>query len=159
VQGDWEFHLEIEMNSDLQFLFEKGLIQLKAELGSYSHEGNIWKIEDGITNSAGVLTKHLLGNLNHFIGAVIGNTGYIRDRDREFASDPISREELLLQIDKLIVTLQQSFDSLEASLLNQQYPVQVFGHPMTYRYFLFHLLGHFNYHLGQINYHRRLLER
>ncbi len=146
------------MVDTLTTLYIKGLNQLKTELQAYSSETNIWVIKDGITNSSGILAKHLIGNLNHYIGAVIGNSEYIRNREREFENQPVPREALLKQIDVLIETLQKVLSELNVMLLPQEYPLQVFGHPMTYQFFLIHLLGHLNYHLGQVNYHRRIID-
>lgn len=142
----------------LTTLYIKGLNQLKTELQAYSTETNIWVVKEGISNSSGILVKHLLGNLNHYIGAVIGNSEYVRNREREFEHQPVPREELMGQIDVLIETLQKVLSGFNEKLLPQEYPLQVFGHPMTYQYFLMHLLGHLNYHLGQVNYHRRIID-
>jgi hypothetical protein len=146
------------MVTSLNKLFTKSLNQLKTELLAYQKEANIWLVEDGFSNSSGVLTKHLLGNLNHFIGAVIGNSGYVRNRDLEFENQSVPKEILLGEIDELIELLNRVFTDFEVNKLNESYPLQVFGEPMTYEYFMIHLLSHLNYHLGQINYHRRILE-
>lgn len=143
---------------NLQQLFTRDLTKLKEEIAFYKDEANLWKKEKGITNSAGNLCLHLLGNLNTFIGAVIGETGYIRNRPEEFATQNIPGEELLNNIDAVIKTVQQSLDKLSIDKLEKEYPMQVFGQPITYELFLLHLSGHLMYHLGQINYHRRLLD-
>jgi uncharacterized damage-inducible protein DinB len=146
------------MVNSLNILFAKSLNQLKNELLAYQKEASIWLVEDGFSNSSGVLTKHLLGNLNHFIGAVIGNSGYVRNRELEFENQPVPREFLLGEIDELIELLNLVFTDFEVKKLDEAYPLQVFGEPMTYGYFMMHLLSHLNYHLGQVNYHRRILE-
>ncbi len=43
--------------------------------------------------------------------------------------------------------------------LEAEYPILVFDHKTSTEYLLVHLTGHLNYHLGQINYHRRLIEK
>ena len=66
----------------------------------YKNEEDVWKIKEGISNSAGNLTLHLLGNLNHFIGATLGNTGYVRERDKEFSLKNIPRIQLVEDLKK-----------------------------------------------------------
>ena len=138
-------------------LYERDLNKLKAEIEQYPDEADVWNVSDGITNSAGNLTLHLTGNLKHFVGAVLGRSGYLRDRDAEFSSSGISRDELLADIDATAAVLKSTLEKLTDEDLAKTYPIEVFGHPMTTAFFLTHLTTHFNYHLGQINYHRRLL--
>jgi uncharacterized damage-inducible protein DinB len=133
------------MKEDLRKLFLRDLDKLEKEINAYRHESSIWLIDQEILNSAGNLCKHLTGNLKHFIGHILGETGYIRDREAEIAS---TKEAINL-----------TFDQLDATKMQLKYPIDVFGHEMTVQYFLFHLMSHLNYHLGQINYHRRLLDR
>ena len=145
------------LNEILIELYERDLTKLKAEIEHFSGEADLWKTSDGISNSAGNLCLHLTGNLNHFIGAVLGGSGYIRDRDAEFADKGVSRDALLSTIDSTIAVVRETLGKLTDEDLSKTYPIEVFGHPMTTGYFLTHLTTHFNYHLGQINYHRRLL--
>ena len=141
----------------LQSLYNRDLSKLKEEIGLYADEADLWKTGGAITNSAGNLTLHLIGNLRHFFGAVLGETGYIRDRDKEFLDAGVSRDELLAGIDQAAVDVKCTLDKLTDEELAKNYPIEVFGHPMTTEFFLVHLATHLNYHLGQINYHRRLL--
>ena len=141
----------------LQSLYNRDLSKLKEEIGLYADEADLWKTGGAITNSAGNLTLHLIGNLRHFFGAVLGETGYIRDRDKEFLDAGVSRDELLAGIDQAAVDVKSTLDKLTDEDLAKNYPIEVFGHPMTNEFFLVHLATHLNYHLGQINYHRRLL--
>jgi uncharacterized damage-inducible protein DinB len=141
----------------LQSLYNRDLSKLKEEIGLYADEADLWKTGGAITNSAGNLTLHLIGNLRHFFGAVLGETGYIRDRDKEFLDAGVSRDELLAGIDHAAVDVKSTLDKLTDEDLAKNYPIEVFGHPMTTEFFLVHLATHLNYHLGQINYHRRLL--
>lgn len=141
----------------LQNLYERDLSKLKEEIGLYANEVDLWKTDGEITNSAGNLTLHLIGNLRHFFGAVLGDTGYVRDREKEFSDGGVSLEELLAGIDQAAGDVRSTLEKLTAEDLAKTYPIEVFGHPMTTEYFLIHLATHLNYHLGQINYHRRLL--
>jgi len=138
-------------------LYERDLGKLKDEIGQFTDESDIWKTSEGITNSAGTLCLHLTGNLKHFFGAVLGGSGYIRDRDAEFTSRNIPRLEMLANIDDALDVVRSTLAGLTEDDLDKPYPIEVYGHPMTTGYFLTSLTTHFNYHLGQINYHRRLI--
>ena len=141
----------------LQKLYDRDLSKLKEEIGLYADEGDLWKTSGEITNSAGNLALHLVGNLQHFFGAVLGETGYVRDRDKEFSDGGVSRAELVAGIDQALADVKATLDKLTEEDLANTYPLEVFGQPMTTEFFLVHLATHLNYHLGQINYHRRLL--
>jgi uncharacterized damage-inducible protein DinB len=140
-------------------IYERDLDNLKAEIASYADEADVWKTAEGITNPAGNLALHLAGNLNHFIGAILGSSGYVRDRDVEFTSPPVSRDTLLAGIDKVRAVVTSTLEKLTDEDLAKTYPIEVFGEPMTTEFFLTHLATHLTWHLGQINYHRRLLSR
>lgn len=139
-------------------IFERELIKLKEEINLYKDESNLWKVEKQISNSAGNLTLHLIGNLNHFIGATLGNTGYVRERDLEFSSKNIPASELNHKIDALIPVVVNTLNNMQATDLEADFPLEKHGKIVRTDYMLLHLLTHINYHLGQINYHRRLLE-
>lgn len=142
----------------LKTLFRRDLEQLKRELDLYQHEDRIWYTEKNITNSAGNLCLHLVGNLNTFIGAELGQTGYVRDRPLEFSAKDIPKSELLSRIDETIVVVENTLDTLTPEQLDANYPRDVLGRVMTTEFFLVHLASHLMYHLGQVNYHRRLLD-
>ena len=141
----------------LQVLFERDLKKLKLEIESYKNESNIWKTDKCISNSAGNLCLHLIGNLNWFVGAQFGNTGYIRQRELEFSLKNIPRVELLQEIDKTMLMLDKALLKVTNDQLEAEYPILVFQQKTSTYYFLIHLTTHLAYHLGQINYHRRLL--
>jgi uncharacterized damage-inducible protein DinB len=144
--------------NSLQQLFTRDLNKLKEEIALYKDESNLWRTDKNISNSAGNLCLHLAGNLKTFIGAVIGETGYVRNRPEEFAAKNIPKEVLIKSIDEVISVVEESLQKLPEESLEKEYPVQVFDKPLTYEQFLLHLSGHLMYHLGQINYHRRLLD-
>lgn len=139
-------------------LFNRDLKKLKTEVASYKNEENLWLLDKEISNSAGNLSLHLVGNLKHFIGAILGNTGYIRQRELEFSLKNVVKERLLNQIDDTILVVENTLNKLSNEDLQKQYPILVFKESMTIEYFLVHLSTHLAYHLGQINYHRRLLD-
>ena len=143
----------------LKLLFTRDLEKLGTEIESYRQEENIWKTEESITNSAGNLCLHLVGNLNTYIGKEIGKTAYIRARDLEFSLKNIPRAELLNKIDDTISVVNAALDNLNESDLAVEYPVLVFEEKTSAGYLLMHLATHLTYHLGQVNYHRRLIDK
>ena len=138
-------------------LFARDLARLKDEILAFKSEGDLWANAPGTTNSAGNLTLHLLGNINHFIGATMGNTGYIRARDLEFSTKGTPVQVMAAGIDAAIAMCTTVLGSLTTEQLERQYPLEPFG-PGTTAFYLTHFYGHLNYHLGQINYLRRILE-
>jgi uncharacterized damage-inducible protein DinB len=135
----------------------RDLNKLKDELNAYADEQKIWLTTPEVKNSAGTLCLHLAGNLQHFIGATLAHTGYVRNRPAEFEQRAISREILLKEIDKTIEVINLSFEKLTDAELEKEYPLQVLEKKTTTAFFLSHLTTHLSYHLGQVNYHRRLL--
>jgi uncharacterized damage-inducible protein DinB len=142
----------------LRSLLNRDLNKLRSEIELYNSEQKIWHIENRIANSAGNLCLHLIGNLNTYIGAVLGNTNYVRNRPMEFSMKDVPRAELIRMIDETIVTVDKSLSDISDTDLNAEYPLLVFEHKTSTGYFLIHLATHLTYHLGQINYHRRLLD-
>jgi len=142
---------------DIIKLYERDLNRLIREIDQYEVEEDLWIGRNEIKNSAGNLALHLCGNLQHFIGAVIGDSGYIRERDNEFADRNIPVSVIKDRIHKTIEVIQETLGSIDPKQLEGAYPHEIFGHQMSTNYFIVHLYGHLNYHLGQINYHRRLL--
>jgi uncharacterized damage-inducible protein DinB len=148
--------MEKEFISSIEKLLNRDLQKLKDEINLYPTDDLLWRIEGEIKNSAGNLCLHLCGNLQHFIGAVLGNSGYVRNRDNEFAAKGLSKQELLTEIENTIKAVNNALKTINPDILSTEYPHQVLGYPMTTSYFLIHLTAHLEYHLGQINYHRRL---
>jgi len=142
----------------LKSLYNRDLQKLKVEIESYQNEESLWKIDNNILNSGGNLCLHLLGNLNTYIGAELGESGYVRHRDLEFSLKDIPKTELLERLDSLIKIVDSTLANLSEDDLKKDYPTEALGYQMTTEYFLIHLLSHLSYHLGQINYHRRLLD-
>jgi hypothetical protein len=149
----------IFMVKNLIHLFDRDLDRLSNEIESFDNEQNLWLTSGHISNSAGNLALHLVGNLRNYISKEIGGFDYQRNREFEFAGKDVPRSELLEQIKTCKHEIIVSLEGMDENLLVEDYPLEVFGHKMTYCFFLLHLYGHFNYHLGQINYHRRLLDK
>ncbi len=142
----------------LMEIFETELNKLKTEINLYKDEGDLWIVKAGIANSAGNLCLHLLGNVNHYVGHLIGGTGYKRDRQAEFADKNILRDELNNRIDAVIEVVKKSLPKLDDADMNKTFPEKSGGKVREYGFTLIHIANHFDYHLGQINYHRRLIE-
>ena len=145
----------------LKFLYERDLNKLKQEIELYQDEATLWEVSGEIPNSGGNLCLHLVGNLKAFIGATLGGSGYVRQRDLEFSTKGTPRAELIKGVDETLEVVLASLDKVTSEQLEQDYPIVVFADkgPMTTEYFLIHLATHLSYHLGQINYHRRLFDK
>ncbi|BFM45296.1 hypothetical protein CFS9_39370 [Flavobacterium sp. CFS9] len=144
---------------ELISFFERDLDKLISEIELYKEEENIWKVERSISNPAGNLALHLVGNLNEFIGKYIGHTNYIRDRDLEFAQKNVARTKIIEMIKDTQKMIRTSISMLSKEELEKDYPILKFSESCTTEYLLVHLMTHLTYHLGQINYHRRLIEK
>lgn len=149
----------------MEYLFRKSILEIltrdlesvKSELMLYSNEEVVWKVSGEIKNPGGNLCLHICGNLQHFIGNVLGQSGFVRNRDAEFTLRGIPRNDLYLLIDRTILTTSSTLSQIKNETLLELYPLEVLGYPTTTLFFLTHLCCHLNYHLGQINYHRRLV--
>jgi hypothetical protein len=130
---------------------------VRRELDAYPSESAIWKLAPGIANSAGTLALHIAGNLQHFIGVVLGGESYRRDRDAEFSRRDVSRTELLAQIEAAVVAVERGLTQVNEAALRAEFPERIAGHTVTTGEWLVHLVAHLSYHLGQIDYHRRLV--
>lgn len=133
------------------------LRKLIDELQQYPDESRIWITSGKISNSAGNLCLHLIGNLNHFIGATLGNTGYQRNREAEFALKDIPRSELVSSLEATILMLDRTLPTVTDEQLQKDFPLEWNNRIVGTEFMLVHLSGHLSYHLGQVNYHRRLL--
>ena len=142
----------------LSALFPRDLEKIRAEINAYSTEEAIWLKPNGINNSAGNLSLHLTGNLQHFFGAVLGGTNYIRDREFEF-NGKVTRQELLDDLDATVISVTETLSGMTYEDFKKDYPIEIFGGVVKTEWFVLHLYSHLSYHLGQINYHRRLLDK
>jgi uncharacterized damage-inducible protein DinB len=141
----------------LQQLFERDLRLVSQEIEAYSNDWLLWVKEKQINNSAGNLCLHIIGNLNHYIGAVMGQTIYQRNRFHEFAARQLDREKLLGDLEMTRLMVNQTISALDGEALEKEFPYPLGNKPVSTLHFLIHLHSHLNYHLGQITYHRRLV--
>ena len=147
------------MITQLASIFSRDLDRLAAEISAYKQEQNIWQTVPGISNAAGNLCLHLIGNLNHFIGAEFGKTGYVRDRPKEFSDTDVPRELLLADIEKTKAVVQYSLSTIGDEDLKRMLPFMKGESEVSAEFLLLHLSTHLSYHLGQINYHRRIIDQ
>lgn len=145
------------MLKSLNALFQRDLDKLSTELSEYKNENQLWVINKHISNSAGNLALHICGNLQYYIGTILGNSDYIRNRELEFSSSAIPLNRIKEEIINTKEVVNSVLPTITPVTLQQNYPIEIFGHPMTTEFSLLHLSTHLSYHLGQINYHRRLL--
>jgi uncharacterized damage-inducible protein DinB len=145
------------VSDELRKLFERDCERFIAELEQFESETALWTAVAGVSNAAGNLALHIVGNLNQYIGAELGGTDFLRDRDAEFASRDIPRHDLIAQLRRTKTMVNSVLGTLDPARLEQIHPEEKLGYAMTTRHFLIHLYGHLNYHLGQVNYLRRVL--
>ena len=112
------------LKETLAGLFERDLNKLVTEINLYKDEDKLWLVPEGISNSAGNLCLHLMGNLNHFIGATLGKTGYVRHRDDEFSLKNIPRQDLLINLANCILIVKETLEKLPEDELNKDFPLE-----------------------------------
>jgi uncharacterized damage-inducible protein DinB len=143
---------------EIQTIFERELLKLQSEIEAYKNEQNLWIVEKQISNSGGNLCLHLIGNLNTFVGVHLGKSSYQRNRELEFSAKDLPRDELTSRVRETIALVNDTLAQLPEEKLDQDFPVIVWKDKTSISFMLMHLLSHLSYHLGQINYHRRLLD-
>ncbi|MDX2000083.1 MAG: DinB family protein [Thermoanaerobaculia bacterium] len=145
------------LTDHLTALFRRDLAGLRREVEAYPDDGAVWQAVPGLTNSGGVLVRHLCGNLQHFVGAGLGNTGYVRDREAEFGALPWPRERLLAEIAATEKAVTETLAGLPPEAVSAPYPAPVGDLRLDTDDFLTHLAVHLGFHLGQVGYHRRVV--
>lgn len=142
----------------LTSLFTRELNTLIKELNLFKSDDAIWETVPGVSNSAGNLSLHIIGNLNHFVGHMLGNTDYVRNRDLEFSAKSIEKSRLISDLESTIELIKKVLPTITEENLNSDFPYELNGQKYKTDMFLNHLLLHLSYHLGQVNYLRRFLE-
>ena len=150
------FNEATAMIQDLKTVLLRDLASLRREIEQYPDDASLWRPLPGTANPGGNLALHLAGNLRFFVGAQLGKVHYVRDREREFAVRDLPRAEVLEEIDAAARAVETTLGSLDPVVLEQEFPVPMGGQRLGTRHFLFTLCSHLAYHLGQVNYHRRL---
>jgi hypothetical protein len=145
--------------NELAELFKRDLTRLVQELSAFSNEETLWQIVPPITNSAGNLALHLEGNLREYIGRQLGNVAYSRQRDLEFATKVLPKQDLIRRLQAVSELVPGIVSGLSGPALEATYPEEVYSPALSTGQFLLLLYGHLNYHLGQIDYLRRMLTK
>jgi len=145
------------MIDELKTVLLKDLAALRREVEQYPDDAALWRPLPGIANAGGNLALHLAGNLQSFIGAQLGGSGYVRDRDWEFAARDLPRARVLQEIDAAAKAVEGALSAAKPAILKQEFPMALGGKRMETGLFLLSLVAHLGYHLGQINYHRRMV--
>jgi hypothetical protein len=143
--------------STIGAILDRDLNTLRREVEAYDDERALWRTAPGISNPAGTLVLHLAGNLQHYFGARLGDTAYVRDRTAEFARRNAPRAELLREIEAARHAVRAGLAQLSKGQLTEEYPETISGARLKTGEYLVHLTTHFAYHLGQVDYHRRMV--
>ncbi len=143
--------------NELARLFRRDLTRLGQHIEAFPTEQSVWQVLPGITNSGGNLTLHLEGNLREYIGRQLGSIAYKRERPLEFSSKGIAKNDLIRRIGEVREMIPAVIESLSSEQLEKQFPEVIQGVPMSTQQFLVHLYGHLNWHLGEMDYLRRIL--
>lgn len=143
--------------STVHAVLRRELAALRRSVEAYPDDASLWAERPGLPNSGGTIVLHLAGNLQHFLGAVLGGTGYRRDRDAEFARRDVPRAELLAEITATETAVDRGMGRVSEAVLATPYPERIAGRSLAMGDFLVHLATHLAYHLGQLDYHRRLV--
>lgn len=143
--------------ADFALSLARELEGFKRELALFPDDASVWKTVPGITNSAGNLALHLSGNLQYFIGTLLGRTGYVRNRELEFGRTSGSRAEIYAELDAAIAVVRAVLPAVSDATLDQEFPEAVMGSKFRTGTFLVHLCSHAGFHLGQAGYLRRMV--
>lgn len=143
------------LNNLLSNFFERDIRKLTEEINLFRNEDNLWKTIGSVKNTSGNLALHIIGGTHYLIGALLANSGYVRNRDEEFITTGIARKDIVSKLADLIPMINQTLGTID---MDAQYPIMFDGGNRTNSYVLIQLLAHLNYHLGQVNYLRRALE-
>jgi len=142
---------------DLRAVMVRDLHDLVREVQAYPDDASPWRPVPGLANSGGTLVLHLAGNIRHFIGALLGGSGYVRDREAEFGRRDVPRAELVAEVEKAVADVERVMPTLSTAMLAADFPVPMAGRTFTTARWLSHLVSHLAYHLGQVDYHRRMV--
>jgi uncharacterized damage-inducible protein DinB len=147
------------MQKDLAKSFSREIARLIKEIDLYKEEASLWLVDGEVNNSAGTLALHLAGNLKSYIGASLGNTGYVRKREAEFSERNIPKAKLIENLKEASLIVEKTVGNLSAATLAAPFPNCPLGEGTSVQEFLLHLFWHLSYHQGQVSYHRRLLAK
>ena len=143
-------------SDDLRVVMARDLRAVAREVAAYPSDEALYRAVPGVTNAGGTLALHLAGNVQHFIGKVLGGSAYARDRDAEFNRRDLSRASVVAEIERAIAAVEESLPRVTEAQWGTEYPQEVLGRRLGTSRFALHLASHLAYHLGQLDYHRRM---
>ena len=149
--------MPVALAADLAAMLDRDLRTLRRELEAYPDEPQIWQVVPGLANTGGTLALHLAGNLQHYVGARWGGTGYVRNRDAEFGRRGVPRAELIAEIERARAAVAAGLGAVRQEELDAEFPELIGGCRVRTGDFLVHTVAHFTYHLGQVDSHRRVV--
>jgi uncharacterized damage-inducible protein DinB len=147
----------VDLLASMTAILTRDLQALRRSIEAYPDDALPWRQPPGLPNSAGTLALHIAGNLRHFVGATLGGTGYVRDREREFSARDLPRVELAAGLAATEADVRHTLGRLTTADLQREYSLPLAGHRYTTGDLLLHLVAHLAYHLGQADYHRRVV--
>jgi len=145
------------MTGDLARVLTRELEGFERELMLFPDEASVWRTAPGVTNPAGTLALHVAGNLQHYVGAVLGGSGYVRDRTAEFSRRDVPRAEIVAELRAAVRAVESTLPHLPVARLDEPYRETMTGMVMPAGRFLLHLCTHAAHHLGQVGYLRRIV--
>jgi uncharacterized protein DUF1572 len=141
----------------VRIMLQRELATVRRSIEAYPDEKSIWSTRPGLPNVGGTLALHLAGNLQHYFGALLGKTGYVRHRDLEFSRRDVPRKELLAGLDAAKLAIDTGMKAVSVDRLSDPYPEQLGGHTLTIGEVIVDMESHLAFHLGQLDYHRRVV--
>ncbi len=142
---------------DLATFFHRDLTRLGQQIEAFRNDEALWRTLPGVSNAAGNLALHIEGNLREYVGRQLGKLPYSRNRELEFSLRGLSKHELGTRIAELRRSIPSIIEELSSEQMEMEYPEVVLEIAISTQEFLIHLYGHMNWHLGQIDYLRRIL--
>lgn len=143
--------------NDLQLSILRDLNSLINEIELFPNDTLLWQTLPGITNSAGNIILHICGNLKHFIGSVLGSSGFVSNCEAEFVTKTGTKSELTANNEETIEILEKTFPKISEEIPEDKFPVSIGEMEFPTSRFLIHLSTHLSMHLGQAGYLRRVL--
>jgi hypothetical protein len=147
----------VSLQDTVSYMLQRELAAVKRSVEAYPDDATLWVHPQGLPNAGGTIALHVAGNLQHYLGAKLGKSGYVRNRDAEFARRGVSREDIIAELDAAAAAIDRGIGAVTDDVLTSAYPEQMGGKSVRTGDFLVHLLAHLAYHLGQLDYHRRVV--
>lgn len=142
---------------ELKAFLLRDIASVERELDLYPDEESIWKNLPGLPNSGGNLILHLAGGTQYFFGSALASTGYLRNREAEFSKKDIPRSDLTKELHDARQAVLAGFATMTEEKLEQPFPARITDTDLSARLTILQLVTHLAYHLGQLDYHRRMV--